>query len=168
LEPVDFHNLNNAGSHKLNAAVRLSYLPDPVIPDEIRGYAAYTVIPSITIREIRQIIAGAFGNWEYERLRLIGELYFVSNDLVADSGTARALFINYNLQAEYTPHPNWTLYARAEDTLNAENDPYLDIFPEFIPKVDLKTGRVTGVEALVRWQHPRQGLFLPEHFLHLA
>lgn len=134
LEPVDFRNLDNAGSHKLNAAVRLSYLPDPVIPDEIGGFAAYTVIPSIhkTIREIRQTIAGVFGNWEYERLRLIGELYFVSNDLVADSGTARASFFNYNLQAEYTLHPDWTLYARAEDTLNAENDPYLDIFPEFI------------------------------------
>ncbi|MBL7623766.1 bifunctional diguanylate cyclase/phosphodiesterase, partial [Frankia sp. AgB1.8] len=35
------------------------------------------------------------------------------------------------------------------------------------PKADPRTGRVTGVEALVRWQHPREGLrgpgvFLPE------
>ncbi len=36
------------------------------------------------------------------------------------------------------------------------------------PKIDLKAGQVTGVEALVRWQHPRQGLLLPERFLHLA
>ncbi|MBI3345068.1 MAG: EAL domain-containing protein [Gammaproteobacteria bacterium] len=43
-----------------------------------------------------------------------------------------------------------------------------ELILHYQPKVDLKTGRVTGVEALVRWQHPRQGLLLPEHFLHLA
>ena len=29
------------------------------------------------------------------------------------------------------------------------------------PKLDLRTGRVVGVEALVRWQHPRLGLLGP-------
>ncbi|WP_062310637.1 sensor domain-containing protein [Polynucleobacter sinensis] len=33
------------------------------------------------------------------------------------------------------------------------------------PKVDLQTGRVLGVEALVRWQHPQRGLLLPSAFL---
>ena len=36
------------------------------------------------------------------------------------------------------------------------------------PKVDLQTGEVTGVEALVRWQHPREGLLAPMEFLPLA
>ncbi|GAB2689891.1 putative bifunctional diguanylate cyclase/phosphodiesterase [Thalassiella azotivora] len=33
------------------------------------------------------------------------------------------------------------------------------------PKVDLASGRVTGVEALVRWQHPERGLLPPAEFL---
>ncbi len=33
------------------------------------------------------------------------------------------------------------------------------------PKIDLATGRVTGVEALVRWQHPERGLLAPAEFL---
>ena len=33
------------------------------------------------------------------------------------------------------------------------------------PKVDLKHGRVTGAEALIRWQHPERGLLLPGSFL---
>lgn len=33
------------------------------------------------------------------------------------------------------------------------------------PQIDIRTGRVTGVEALARWQHPDRGLVLPEHFI---
>jgi len=33
------------------------------------------------------------------------------------------------------------------------------------PKVDLVTGEVMGVEALVRWQHPQKGLLQPGEFL---
>ena len=33
------------------------------------------------------------------------------------------------------------------------------------PIVDMRSGEVTGVEALIRWQHPERGLLLPEVFL---
>lgn len=33
------------------------------------------------------------------------------------------------------------------------------------PKVNLKTGKVTGLEALLRWQHPEEGLIFPNQFL---
>jgi len=36
------------------------------------------------------------------------------------------------------------------------------------PKVDLATGAVRGVEALVRWDHPVRGLLYPEDFLDLV
>jgi EAL domain-containing protein (putative c-di-GMP-specific phosphodiesterase class I) len=38
----------------------------------------------------------------------------------------------------------------------------------FQPVVDLPSGRVRGVEALVRWQHPERGLLLPRQFLPVA
>jgi diguanylate cyclase (GGDEF)-like protein len=36
------------------------------------------------------------------------------------------------------------------------------------PKIDMTSGEITGVEALLRWQHPDLGLLLPEKFIHLA
>ncbi len=36
------------------------------------------------------------------------------------------------------------------------------------PKADVRTGAVTGLEALVRWQHPERGLLGPGHFLPLV
>lgn len=36
------------------------------------------------------------------------------------------------------------------------------------PKVDVTTGTVTGVEVLVRWQHPEDGLLLPAQFIRTA
>jgi diguanylate cyclase (GGDEF)-like protein len=36
------------------------------------------------------------------------------------------------------------------------------------PKVDLETGYITGVEALLRWQHSEWGMVQPERFIAIA
>jgi diguanylate cyclase (GGDEF)-like protein len=36
------------------------------------------------------------------------------------------------------------------------------------PKIDIRTGRVVGAEALLRWNHPEQGLISPISFIPLA
>jgi EAL domain-containing protein (putative c-di-GMP-specific phosphodiesterase class I)/ActR/RegA family two-component response regulator len=36
------------------------------------------------------------------------------------------------------------------------------------PKVVVKTGEFTGVEALVRWRHPKDGLVVPQQFVAVA
>jgi len=39
--------------------------------------------------------------------------------------------------------------------------------PFFQPKVDLKTGRISGAEALARWVHPKHGVIAPYEFIKL-
>ena len=36
------------------------------------------------------------------------------------------------------------------------------------PVIELATGRIEGVEALVRWQHPTRGLIMPDEFIPIA
>ena len=43
-----------------------------------------------------------------------------------------------------------------------------EIVVHFQPKLDLRTGRYTSVEALARWEHPTRGLLHPVEFLAAA
>jgi diguanylate cyclase (GGDEF)-like protein/PAS domain S-box-containing protein len=43
-----------------------------------------------------------------------------------------------------------------------------ELLLHYQPKINLKTGAITSVEALVRWQHPERGLLLPGQFLAIA
>lgn len=52
------------------------------------------------------------------------------------------------------------LVAELNDAI--END---ELVVRYQPKVRLEDGEVVGVEALVRWQHPRRGLLEPAEFL---
>ncbi|MCJ7840169.1 EAL domain-containing protein [Lederbergia sp. NSJ-179] len=36
------------------------------------------------------------------------------------------------------------------------------------PQVDSVTGRITGLEGLIRWNHPDKGIILPGSFIKLA
>ncbi len=40
-----------------------------------------------------------------------------------------------------------------------------ELVVHFQPKASLRTGAVVGVEALVRWAHPRRGLLYPDEFI---
>jgi diguanylate cyclase (GGDEF)-like protein/PAS domain S-box-containing protein len=43
-----------------------------------------------------------------------------------------------------------------------------EMFLGYQPKIDLRSGKVVGAEALVRWQHPDQGVVMPGAFIAAA
>jgi diguanylate cyclase (GGDEF)-like protein len=67
-------------------------------------------------------------------------------------------------------HFNDELHARAEKRVQIESDlraalRQSQLFVEYQPQVRLKDGRVFGVEALVRWRHPKRGIVPPVDFI---
>ena len=65
------------------------------------------------------------------------------------------------------------LNARALQKLNLSNQlrkaiERNELLLHYQPKIDVVTGKLTGAEALVRWQHPERGLVPPMEFIPLA
>lgn len=43
-----------------------------------------------------------------------------------------------------------------------------EFFLVYQPKIDITTGKITGLEALIRWNHPKFGLIYPKDFIEVA
>ncbi len=68
-------------------------------------------------------------------------------------------------QPEFTEKAEERLRIEQELRLTIDND---ELELHYQPQIDLKTGRMTGVEALVRWNHPTRGMVAPLEFIDIA
>ncbi len=64
--------------------------------------------------------------------------------------------------ADATPQISHRLVLQSELRRALERD---ELILHYQPKIDLRDGRIRGVEALVRWAHPSRGMLGPGHFL---
>ncbi len=128
-----------------------------------------------------------------ERIRIALAQPFVFNDVSIDleASIGIALYPDHAAQADaLMQRADVAMYRAKEtrsgiETYDADRDPHstqrLSLFGQlrraiedgelvlhYQPKVDLTTGQVAGVEALVRWQHPERGLLSPDTFVPLA
>jgi diguanylate cyclase (GGDEF)-like protein/PAS domain S-box-containing protein len=87
----------------------------------------------------------------------------------ADAAMYRAKQAGRNRYRYYTRE--LTRYARDRVVLAAELRRAIEqqeLVLHYQPQVDLADGHVVGLEALVRWQHPREGLVSPGRFIPMA
>src|SRR5215217_6305351 len=102
---------------------------------------------------------------------------------IADGGGRRStdLLRDADLAMYRAKHSGKARYAIFEETMNAQALERLELehglrravernelAVHYQPEVSLATGKIAGFEALVRWQHPEQGLLLPEQFVPVA
>jgi diguanylate cyclase (GGDEF)-like protein/PAS domain S-box-containing protein len=99
----------------------------------------------------------------------------------ADGRDSAALMKNADVAMYYAKEKGRNNYqffsaemnARAQERLSVEN--YLrlalrrnELVLHYQPRMSLASGELVGVEALIRWQHPRRGLLEPARFIDVA
>ena len=87
----------------------------------------------------------------------------------ADLAMYRAKSSGRNAWAFFEPEMDHSIAQRVlveSDLRRAIRDNQLVL--HYQPQVNCDTGAVTGVEALVRWQHPQRGLLMPDSFVQQA
>jgi diguanylate cyclase len=87
----------------------------------------------------------------------------------ADTSMYRAKELGKNNYQFYTPDMNELMAKKMNLELGLrkaiENEEF-ELY--YQPQIDVKTGEVEGVEALIRWKHPELGMVPPDEFIPLA
>jgi EAL domain-containing protein (putative c-di-GMP-specific phosphodiesterase class I) len=71
-----------------------------------------------------------------------------------------------SIHAKQLPIKSDEEFALLVDLSNAIKN--LELMIYFQPQVDLQTNEITGMEALLRWEHPKFGIIMPTYFIPLA
>ena len=87
----------------------------------------------------------------------------------ADTALYDAKVKGRNRYQFFRPTMNANVVERQAIEADLRNALRLDQFMLYYqPKVDLSTGQITGVEGLLRWSHPREGIIAPSRFIAIA
>jgi EAL domain-containing protein (putative c-di-GMP-specific phosphodiesterase class I) len=78
-----------------------------------------------------------------------------------DSGKGRVAIFEPAMRAQLVER----MELGSELGLAVERD---ELVLEYQPLVELESGRIAGVEALIRWHHPTRGRLAPDRFIELA
>jgi diguanylate cyclase len=130
------------------------------------------------VRRARELVESLGAPMDIGGLRLVTEVavgvvvaeagYTDLSELIRRAGIAldqaKELHVSvaaYDSGRDATGTDHLALPAELHDALSADDQLVLVLQPE----VDLETGAPTGVEALIRWKHPRRGLLSPNDFI---
>ncbi|MGJ7922359.1 EAL domain-containing protein [Neobacillus sp. LXY-4] len=86
---------------------------------------------------------------------------------------ANMALVEAQLQNKSFQFYHHSMDGKALDHLVLENDLYHalecnELFLAYQPQIDIETGEIIGVEALLRWNHPQYGLIPPARFIPIA
>lgn len=120
------------------------------------GYRGVLVLVS---GEDERILQSAERLARAHRLRVAGTLF---KPVASDQLHRLLQGLPGTSQDRSTTSASYSAMALAEAMANGQ------LINHYQPKVDLQSGALVGVETLVRWQHPQDGLVYPDQFIPLA
>lgn len=137
-------------------------------------------------REKIQLVANRILKALSEPFYILGNEIFITTSIgislfPEDSANKNELIKNVDLAMYEAKKEKKGTYKFFKIQMNQENMKFLtiqkdlrkailnhEIFLNYQPKIDLKTMKIVSVEALVRWNHPLNGIIMPDNFLDIA
>jgi EAL domain-containing protein (putative c-di-GMP-specific phosphodiesterase class I) len=86
----------------------------------------------------------------------------------ADQAVVSAKSVGGNAVAAFNPEMSEKYAIRNDIELHLEGTIENDtgaLVLHYLPEFDMRTGKVLGTEALIRWRHPNRGLLMPDSFM---
>ena len=83
-----------------------------------------------------------------------------------DAKDRASTFAVYTPESDQNSPERLQLVAELRRALEVSRPDEIQLY--YQPQVDMHTGAVVGVEALLRWQHPKRGAVSPEHLIRVA
>jgi diguanylate cyclase (GGDEF)-like protein len=146
-------------------AVLLPDIPDLSVAEDVATYLLSVLGKSFSVGGVRLVVQASLGiALAPDHGDDVHTLMRRSDIALYEAKRERARFCAYTLEGEdtHTPQRLTTL----TDLRSAVEDDQL--FLVYQPKINVASGEVTGVEALVRWNHPTRGTQYPDTFIPLA
>jgi diguanylate cyclase (GGDEF)-like protein len=145
-------------------AVLLDGLPDRSAVGELAGRLQDALRRPFALRGVAVELEASIGAALYpEHGTTVGGLLQRADVAMYDAKRGRRGIAAYS--PERDPYSADRLGLLAELRQAIERD---ELVLHYQPKISLLTGELTGVEALVRWQHPTRGLLPPDEFVPFA
>ena len=146
-------------------AVLLPDIPDLSVAEDVATYLLSVLGKSFSVGGVRLVVQASLGiALSPDHGDDVHTLMRRSDIALYEAKRERARFCAYSNEDEdvHTPQRLTIL----TDLRSAVEDDQL--FLVYQPKIDVTTGEVLGVEALVRWNHPTRGIQYPDTFIPLA
>jgi diguanylate cyclase (GGDEF)-like protein len=145
-------------------AVLLADVPDATVAEGVAAYLLQVMSAPFAVGGVRVVVQGSIG------IAIapthgddVHTLMKHADIALYEAKRERARYSSYSPEKDtHTPQR----LALVADLLQGIDEGQL--FCEFQPQVDIRSGQVVGAEALVRWRHPTRGLIGPDDFIEPA
>jgi diguanylate cyclase (GGDEF)-like protein len=146
-------------------AVLLPDIPDLSVAEDVATYLLSVLGKSFSVGGVRLVVQASLGiALAPDHGDDVHTLMRRSDIALYEAKRERARFCAYTSEDEDTHTPQ-RLTILTDLRSAVEED---QLFLVYQPKIDIMSGEVAGVEALVRWNHPTRGIQYPDTFIPLA
>jgi len=146
-------------------AVLLPDIPDLSVAEDVATYLLSVLGRSFSVGGVRLVVQASLGiALAPDHGDDVHTLMRRSDIALYEAKRERARFCAYSNEDEDTHTPQrLTILTDLRSAVDEDQ-----LFLVYQPKINVQTGEVAGVEALVRWEHPTRGTQFPDSFIPLA